>query len=307
MKPNSRIFIAIIVGALAALACGAPAAILNKFEKGEISFVNPAPDGSTVFHNYGVTVLPVEITLNSTFESSKVARLSVDGVPWTDCNLEGNGRNTSCPTASIQTTGVHTISAQVQKIDGTLVTAETSLNWAPYSPLEQSMQKVAGMVGQDDPKWGFNIVGFLFSAIATVIISKLTGGSTSGVILGGILLVVGLFYWAPPEVTTVFVRSIYGIFIGYFAVIIFKSMHFFHARRADGASVTYVGPGGENGRQVIDSMGQHGDRLMGHSRPQLPHGDYPPLLPESSDYVDRDGIRHTVTPRKGILQRLLGE
>jgi len=280
-------------------------------ERGEITF--EAPLNGAEFHDPSDAPVMVSISINSSFKKDKEARLYIDGIGPYSCWLN-NTVTTFCNNVQIDEPGVHVIRAEVDKENGEIVFAHVSIDWTPYSPLDQSMVKIASYFGSNDPALGFNLVGFLISALVAIPLIKI--GGKWGAIVAFFLALFGVLYWAPSGVSALLLQSIYGVVGGYFTIVIItlivKNLHFFRVRRADGASLTYVGSGGDNGAKVISSAGQHGNQLLGQPSQQTR---YSPRyqqhqLPHSEEYVDVEpGIIRETFPAKGFLGfigRLLG-
>lgn len=171
------------------LACGAPMALQALVEKGEISFVSPVSKSTYHDDNTG-SLLPVPVTLQSSFDVPKEARVSDGKNVWT-CTLAAN-EQTPCPSAQLQGPGVYTLHAEVFKVDGeTVVATETTFTWAPYSRLDKGIAWITGNSG-GDPSGGYLLVGFIAACLASVTLS-IKGGKW-GAIVGFFLPLIGLAY-----------------------------------------------------------------------------------------------------------------
>jgi len=161
MKP--KILIPWLVLLLTILGCGVSNSFSAMFESGTIAFEAPAADAA--FHNPETEPPTIAITIVSTFETAKDARIYINGQGPIPCYLEANTK-TACPPLPLNV-GTNTLKAEVYKIDGTtIVSTETSVTWTPYSPLDLKAQEVAKFLGSEDPAFGYGFFAFIVLCIA---------------------------------------------------------------------------------------------------------------------------------------------
>jgi hypothetical protein len=98
-------------------------------EKGTISFVST----NSVLHDDLGQAL---VIINSTFESQKLATVTLDGSAVYECLLMPL-TDTSCASVTLAQPGAHTIAATVTKTNGTVVSVQTGVN-GRHTPLSTS-------------------------------------------------------------------------------------------------------------------------------------------------------------------------
>ncbi len=283
----------------------------GSYESGEISFEAPTKENAK-FHDPDNGPLSISVAINSTFDVDKEARLYVDGLGPYSCWLAA-GITSTCNNVSLAGPGVHTLRAEVDKIRGKKVevsSAQISVDWSPYSPMDVGMIKIAGLLGSNDPVFGFNLVAFLISGVLAIFALRM---GKFGAIIAFVLMAFGLAYFAPVEVTALIIKGIYGVIGGYFTVIIIKMIldslkhvAFVNARRADGSTFTgaYLGEGGPNANGVFSGLGNVAQKSMGAAEQQqsLQPGYYdqpPQILPGR--------VVGSRPPRRGLSKILRGE
>lgn len=242
------------------LACEAPMALQALAENGELSIVYPEPGAKFTYPDEG-SVRQVDITINSTFTTPKDATIITSSGSY-QCRLEGENKNTPCGQIPLQL-GQNTVVVQVLKVDNqTVVSSERIYFWTPYSPLDLGMQKIAGLVGKEDPVWGYNMVAFLIAAIIAIPLSKM--GNT-GAIIAFAVMAFGFAYFAPVEITTLLLKGVYGAVIGYFVVLIIRAIkHVAFVKKGDFTAL-YVGQGGKDGATVVREIGETAGKAIGAS------------------------------------------
>lgn len=266
---------------LSMLACGAPMALQAWAEKGEVNIVYPEPGAKFTYPDEG-SVRQVDITINSTFTTSKDATIITSGGSF-QCRLEGDNKNTTCGQIPLQL-GQNTVVVQVLKVDNqTVVSSERIYFWNPYSPLDLGMQKIAGLIGKEDPVWGYNMVAFLIAAIIAIPLSKM---GNVGAIIAFAVMAFGFAYFAPVEVTTLLVKGVYGAVIGYFVVLIVRAIkHVAFVKKGDFTAL-YIGQGGEEGATVVREIGESARKAIEASgeQPRISRRNvnmFPPLNEQS--------------------------
>jgi hypothetical protein len=155
-------------------------------EKGTINFISGS---STLHDDYGQTL----VIINSSFESQKLASVSLDGSLIYDCVLMPM-TDTGCPAIALPQPGTHTISASIQKQTGEVVSIQTAINWSPYTALDKLAQSIAGGEGKSI-LGGYALLTLIVVSIATIIFltlgAVLTRGSAEGLGIGALL---GFFF-----------------------------------------------------------------------------------------------------------------
>ena len=257
---NIKLLAYLLAFLVVTIACEAPMAIQVWREKGEVNIVYPEPGAKFTYPDEG-SVRQVDITINSTFPTPKDATI-ITSSGSSQCRVEGGGKNTPCGQIPLQL-GQNTVVVQVLKVDNqTVVSSERIYFWAPYSPLDLGMQKIAGLIGKKDPIWGYNMVAFLIAAIIAIPLSKM--GNT-GAIVAFAVLAFGFAYFAPVEITALLVKGVYGAVIVYFVVLILRGIkHVAFVKKGDFAAF-YGGQGGEDGATVVRELGVSAQKAIGAS------------------------------------------
>jgi hypothetical protein len=129
-------------------------------EKGTISFVST----NSVLHDDLGQAL---VIINSTFESQKLATVTLDGSAVYECLLMPL-TDTSCASVTLAQPGAHTIAATVTKTNGTVVSVQTGVNWSPYTALDKLAQSVAGGEGKSIMA-GYAVITLIVVGLATII------------------------------------------------------------------------------------------------------------------------------------------
>lgn len=236
---------------LVGVACSTSAAL---FETGSISFTAPTA-GTTTHEDLTAEAINVPISVQSTFNDYKYAMFLVDGSQVTYqggesfvCPLTPN-TITNCGSIPIVKPGLHTITAQVTKIDGSVVTAQTTYEWTPYSALDKTALWAANAVGSSNPVYGYiMLVVFLIvaSVITTMVLgAKLTNGNVKGLQTGAgigffasmILLALGLYMSDSSGGAIIIANGLIGIIVLAIIVTFLRGIKYGHS------SVT--GPNGE--------------------------------------------------------------
>lgn len=189
MKFNFRFVLAVIVGVLVILACGAPSALLGNSEKGDITIVNPT-DG-TQFHDDDTGMgLVKALSITSTFQADKDATYYVNNLGPYGCRVLAN-LTTTCP-VQLQT-GENTIRVSVPKGNG-VSESSVVVSWVPYAPMDKWMGSLAGFFNKDGSKFGNPMVGYgvvlVILLIAGVVAMAAVFGNFGAANMGG---VVGFF------------------------------------------------------------------------------------------------------------------
>lgn len=167
------------------LACQQTAAM---FETGEISFTSPA-SGTQSHSEIASGPIGVPVSIRSTFNEVKVARLFENDTPILnvgggiyECALQPNS-DTDCAEVPIVSPGVYNIRAEVTKLDGTAVSAESTYSWQPYSSFDNLALKVAAPFGSTDPTAGYGILFGIVLFTAMLLGLWLGKGSLQAVVL----------------------------------------------------------------------------------------------------------------------------
>ena len=270
MKGYSFMFVLIV------LFCTLLLASCSTVEKGEISFDTPGPN--SMFHDSNNGALSKTVSIKSTFASAKEARLYVDGQGPISCWLAAN-ISTDCSIV-LGAPGTHPIRVDVDKQNGNnveVVSIEGSAQWTPYSPLDLGMQKISGLVGQEDPIWGYNMVAALISGIIAIFAMKVAG--KGGAIVVFIIMAFGFAYFAPVEIVSLMVKSLYGLAGGYIAILIIKMItdtykHLAFVKKGNFIGA-YAGEGGPNAIPVLRGFADISAQGQG-TFPQTPQSPYLP-------------------------------
>jgi hypothetical protein len=168
-------------------------------EKGDITITSPT--NGAKFHEDETLV--VSVSANSTFTELKVATIKVNGV---NAMTAGGGvfecillpqETTDCAMIPLPKPGVHTITVEVVKNNGDIVSASTTFEWAPYSKTDKWALKIAGAVGATGPGPGYAILAGVMVVGVTLAALILTKASAVGAVVGFmtsmILLALGLY------------------------------------------------------------------------------------------------------------------
>lgn len=242
---------------LIGLACSTSAAI---FETGSISFT--APDASSTSHDpleSGPKSIPISI--QSSFDSPKTAtfldggtQIMLDNGSPFQCVLEPN-TITSCGSIPVVKPGLHTITAQVTKIDGAVVTAQTTYEWTPYSALDKTALWAANVMGSTSPVTGYILLVAVLvvgSVITTMVLgAKLTGGNVKGLQVGAvvgffasmILLALGLYSSDSTGAAISIANGLIGIVVFAILVTFLRGIKYGHASVTgpDGETASFTG------------------------------------------------------------------
>ncbi len=292
MKRISFVTILVLFLTLFLSSCGPPP------ETGEISFKVPtvSDKGFATFHDPDEQgILSISVSIFSSFQDPKEAQIYVDNTGPYICWLQPGIIN-PCNNVELKGTGVHVLRAEVYKLNGEVVSTEISVDWTPYSPLDLTMIKIAGLVGSQDPRWGFNLVGALFAGILAIVIVRSKAGKWGAIVLF-IVAAFSFAAFAPEGVSAIVIRGLYGAISGYFFIIIIKIItdryrHFAHMKvdPDGGFSGTYLGDGTPGGAAVMREMGRVGQQALAAQRRR----DY---LPDGYDEYEQLPGDH-VTPRQ---------
>jgi hypothetical protein len=182
---NLKLVLALLVLSLAMLACGASTAITSMMESGSITFIDPNIT-SPITEDYTGVPGNLPVTILSTFDAPKEARLSTGAHFWTCTLVKGNN---PCPPAVLDGPGTHVIRAELYKLDGTtIVSTQTTVTWTPYSKLDKLMK---GIYGTESPIPGYGTIIFFIACLAALAFGKIFG-SQWGAILAFFMSLIGL-------------------------------------------------------------------------------------------------------------------
>lgn len=208
-KLKVRILVPWVALSLALLACAGgnslTTSIASKLETGTISFVSPV-DGA-VFHQDVEGIPPTEpVLISSTFNTDKNVTLITQFGP-TQCLVLAN-ETTPCGNIPYLV-GENTLSAETKKLDGeTIVSAQTSFTWIPYTPMDKFVATVTGNKG-GDPTMGYILIGFFAALIAAVVLA--IKAREAGAILGFFLVLIALAAFTSLSASAVSVLVIRGV------------------------------------------------------------------------------------------------
>ena len=256
-------------------------------ETGEIGFKVPtvSDKGFATFHDPAeVGQLSISVSLYSSFEMDKEARIYVDNTGPYSCWLSA-GITSPCNNVPLSQPGVHTLRAEVDKMNGEVVSTEISVEWVPYSPIESFALNLAGRMGIQSPQLGFNVIVFIFASLLVVLFLALKS-SKEGAVVFSVLVLLGIVFFAPPDISALIVEGLYGVAVVFIFIFLIKAffdrmrhLTFMHVPgKFTGA---YAGAGGEEGASVVRELGNAGQRTISASEDQtyLPGYDESEYLP----------------------------
>lgn len=185
----NKTLLAILGLVLATIACQAIG-----IEAGDISITSPEV-GTKNHDEFDGEYSLIPVTVQSTFETSKVARVYMNGVFISECLLAPNTA-TNCIPVPITEPGVHTIRIDVEK-NGKVETASVDYEWTPFSSIDKIALKAANAFGSTNPTAGYGIIA-AFIILAGMIFGLWVGKGSAqaaavSVIAGLLALTIMLF------------------------------------------------------------------------------------------------------------------
>ncbi|KKU33372.1 hypothetical protein A3K29_05495 [Candidatus Collierbacteria bacterium RIFOXYB2_FULL_46_14] len=163
-------------------------------ETGTISFSTPAW-GQVFRDEYSGAYQYAPLIVSSTYQNDKIVRFSTgEQSEAVVCLVKANAVDQSCPDMPLYAPGEYTITAEVNRLDGSIATSMVEFKWDPFTVLDKTM---FAWSLTSSPVGGYLVVYGLLLMVSSLITGLITKDwikvAIANVVLTAVLIVILFF------------------------------------------------------------------------------------------------------------------